>query len=213
MPAGVLGKARLCRTRRRHTAPRRLTHAARRAGARADGPAARGPAGRTPRGSPADRAAPAPPGADGAGRNPTSRPRRQRGCCGAAGGGAAEPSLPEGTRRRAHRSSPLVPPAAVAVRGAGRPVPGQGTGQGRAGPSLSPSGAGRRAPVCPVPAGAMRSCGRTARWAAPLLLLWQCLPTARTYNVDTRHPLLFRGDNGTFFGYSVLLMGHGEERW
>uniref|UniRef100_A0A8C9L6U1 Integrin subunit alpha 4 n=1 Tax=Pavo cristatus TaxID=9049 RepID=A0A8C9L6U1_PAVCR len=51
------------------------------------------------------------------------------------------------------------------------------------------------------------------RWAAPLLLLWQYLPTARTYNVDTRHPLLFRGDNGTFFGYSVLLMGHGEERW
>ncbi|XP_031457207.1 integrin alpha-4 isoform X1 [Phasianus colchicus] len=59
----------------------------------------------------------------------------------------------------------------------------------------------------------MRSCGRAARWAAPLLLLWQCLPTARTYNVDTRHPLLFRGDNGTFFGYSVLLTGHGEERW
>ncbi|OXB75810.1 UNVERIFIED_CONTAM: hypothetical protein H355_009621 [Colinus virginianus] len=63
----------------------------------------------------------------------------------------------------------------------------------------------------------MWSCGRAARWAAPLLLLllllWQCLPTARTYNVDTRHPLLFRGDNGTFFGYSVLLLDHGEERW
>ncbi|NXH14582.1 ITA4 protein, partial [Bucco capensis] len=66
------------------------------------------------------------------------------------------------------------------------------------------------------PAGAMRSCGRTrgaAGWAAPLLLLWQCLPTARPYNLDTQHPLLFRGSNGTFFGYSVLLHSHGEERW
>uniref|UniRef100_A0A8B9MF37 Integrin subunit alpha 4 n=1 Tax=Accipiter nisus TaxID=211598 RepID=A0A8B9MF37_9AVES len=63
---------------------------------------------------------------------------------------------------------------------------------------------------------AMRSCGRArgaAGWAAPLLLLWQCLPTARAYNLDTQHPLLFRGGNGTLFGYSVLLHGHGEERW
>ncbi|NXW93360.1 ITA4 protein, partial [Alopecoenas beccarii] len=66
------------------------------------------------------------------------------------------------------------------------------------------------------PAGAMWSCGRTrgaAGWAAPLLLLWQCLPTARPYNLDTQHPLVFRGDNGTLFGYSVLLHSHGEERW
>ncbi|KAM6332806.1 integrin alpha-4 [Podargus strigoides] len=62
----------------------------------------------------------------------------------------------------------------------------------------------------------MWSCGRTrgaASWAAPLLLLWQCLPTVRPYNLDTQHPLLFRGANGTFFGYSVLLHRHGEERW
>lgn len=62
----------------------------------------------------------------------------------------------------------------------------------------------------------MWSCGRTTgtvRWAAPLLLLWQCLPTARSYNLDTQHPLLFQGDNGTLFGYSVLLHSHGEERW
>ncbi|NXV25873.1 ITA4 protein, partial [Rissa tridactyla] len=66
------------------------------------------------------------------------------------------------------------------------------------------------------PAGAMRSGGKArgaAGWAAPLLLLWQCLPTARPYNLDTQHPLLFRGGNGTLFGYSVLLHGHGEERW
>ncbi|NWV76406.1 ITA4 protein, partial [Dasyornis broadbenti] len=66
------------------------------------------------------------------------------------------------------------------------------------------------------PAGAMRSCGRArgaASWAAPLLLLWQCLPTARPYNLDTQHALLFRGSNGTLFGYSVLLHSHGEERW
>ncbi|NXM24950.1 ITA4 protein, partial [Oxyruncus cristatus] len=65
-------------------------------------------------------------------------------------------------------------------------------------------------------AGAMRSCGRgrgAAGWAAPLLLLWPCLPTARPYNLDTRHALLFRGGNGTLFGYSVLLHRHGEERW
>ncbi|KAM6070691.1 integrin alpha-4 [Chlamydotis macqueenii] len=62
----------------------------------------------------------------------------------------------------------------------------------------------------------MRSCGRAreaAGWAAPLLLLWQCLPTARPYNLDTQHPLLFQGGNGTFFGYSVLLHRHGEESW
>lgn len=62
----------------------------------------------------------------------------------------------------------------------------------------------------------MRSYGRTrgaAGWAAPLLLLWQWLPTARPYNLDTQHPLLFQGGNGTLFGYSVLLHGHGEERW
>ncbi|KAJ7408031.1 hypothetical protein WISP_122700 [Willisornis vidua] len=62
----------------------------------------------------------------------------------------------------------------------------------------------------------MRSCRRArgaAGWAAPLLLLWQCLPTARPYNLDTQHGLLFRGGNGTFFGYSVLLHRHGEEPW
>ncbi|KAM9548133.1 integrin alpha-4 [Guaruba guarouba] len=62
----------------------------------------------------------------------------------------------------------------------------------------------------------MQSCG-TARgaagWAAPLLLLWQCLPTALPYNLDTQHPLLFQGGNGTLFGYSVLLHQHGEEKW
>ncbi|NWZ19516.1 ITA4 protein, partial [Asarcornis scutulata] len=68
------------------------------------------------------------------------------------------------------------------------------------------------------PAGAMRSCGRAAGRAAPLLLpllllLGQRLPTARPYNLDTRHSLLFRGGTGTFFGYSVLLHSHGEERW
>ncbi|XP_061235175.1 integrin alpha-4 isoform X2 [Neopsephotus bourkii] len=62
----------------------------------------------------------------------------------------------------------------------------------------------------------MRSCGtarRAAGCVAPLLLLWQCLPTARPYNLDTQHPLLFQGGNGTLFGYSVLLHEHGEEKW
>ncbi|XP_067155080.1 integrin alpha-4 isoform X2 [Apteryx mantelli] len=53
-----------------------------------------------------------------------------------------------------------------------------------------------------------------ARWAAPLLLLlWHCLPAARPYNLDTQHPLLFQGGNGTLFGYSVLLHRHGEDSW
>ncbi|NXV78229.1 ITA4 protein, partial [Atlantisia rogersi] len=63
---------------------------------------------------------------------------------------------------------------------------------------------------------AMRNSGRASRaagWAVPLWLLWQCLPTARPYNLDIEHPLLFQGGNGTFFGYSVLLHSHGEERW
>lgn len=75
---------------------------------------------------------------------------------------------------------------------------------------------GKPASVRCCSAGAMRSCGRArgaAGWAAPLLLLCQCLPTARPYNLDTQNALLFRGGNGTFFGYSVLLHGHGEERW
>ncbi|XP_064017861.1 integrin alpha-4 isoform X1 [Pogoniulus pusillus] len=62
----------------------------------------------------------------------------------------------------------------------------------------------------------MRSCVRVkgvAGWATPLLLVWQWLPTARPYNLDTQHPLLFQGNNETFFGYSVLLHSHGEERW
>lgn len=158
MPAGISGKALLCRTHRRHTAPRRLTHAARRAGVRTDGPAVRGPASRAPpRGSPPDRAVPAPPGADGAGRNPTSSLRRQWGCCGAAESGAVESSPPESTQHRAHRSSPLVPPAAVAVRGAGRPVRGRvrsRAGRGRLPPRAEREGGRPSARCRPEPCGA-----------------------------------------------------------
>ncbi|NXA48871.1 ITA4 protein, partial [Nothocercus julius] len=46
-----------------------------------------------------------------------------------------------------------------------------------------------------------------------LLLLWHGLPAARPYNLDTQHPLLFQGDNGTLFGYSVLLHRHGGDSW
>ncbi|NWY02071.1 ITA4 protein, partial [Nothoprocta ornata] len=67
---------------------------------------------------------------------------------------------------------------------------------------------------------AMRSArGGSARGAAPLpsplllLLLWHRLPAARPYNLDTQHPLLFQGGNGTLFGYSVLLHRHGGESW
>ncbi|EMP26358.1 Integrin alpha-4 [Chelonia mydas] len=46
-------------------------------------------------------------------------------------------------------------------------------------------------------------------WAALLLLL----RTAHAYNLDTRHPVVFQGLNGTLFGYSVVLYSHGTSRW
>uniref|UniRef100_A0A8D0FV30 Uncharacterized protein n=1 Tax=Strix occidentalis caurina TaxID=311401 RepID=A0A8D0FV30_STROC len=70
------------------------------------------------------------------------------------------------------------------------------TGPSRALPCPGIRGPGGRAPFRCTPMGADG-----------------CLLTARPYNLDTQHPLIFRGGNGTLFGYSVLLHGHGEERW
>lgn len=115
-------------------------------------------------------------------------------------------------------------PVAQAAQSAGYRRPGTGQGWGRSRCLLAEweSGARREAGAGPLSlslrpaAGAMRSCVRAqgvAGWATPLLLVWQWLPTARPYNLDTQHPLLFQGNNETFFGYSVLLHSHGEERW
>lgn len=42
-------------------------------------------------------------------------------------------------------------------------------------------------------------------------LLWVAL--ARCYNVDIGRPVVFRGPNGSFFGYSVLQHYHDSTRW
>ncbi|KAL7991587.1 hypothetical protein Chor_015843 [Crotalus horridus] len=48
---------------------------------------------------------------------------------------------------------------------------------------------------------------------AQLLFLLSCCPTAcRPYNLDTQSPLVFKGLNGTLFGYSVLLHSFGTSR-
>ncbi|XP_025316168.1 integrin alpha-4 isoform X2 [Canis lupus dingo] len=48
-----------------------------------------------------------------------------------------------------------------------------------------------------------------------LLLLLLCLrvPSGRPYNVDTESALLYRGPPNTLFGYSLVLHGHGANRW
>lgn len=146
-----------------------------------------------------------PVGADGAERNPTPAAWAGRGAATAREEAAAWPcDCPV----RGDTPSP----------GCGEGAPGRGrAGRGAALPCpLAERRGGKAASVRCRPAGAMRSCGRArgaAGWAAPLLLLWQWLPTVRPYNLDTQHALLFRGSNGTFFGYSVLLHRHGEERW
>lgn len=145
-----------------------------------------------------------PVGADGAGRNPTPAAREGRGAA-AAREAAASPC-----------DSPVCGDTPSPDRGEGDPGRGR-AGRGPALPSpLAERRGGKPASVRCRSAGAMRSCGRArgaAGWAAPLLLLWLCLPTARPYNLDTQHALLFRGGNGTLFGYSVLLHRHGQERW
>ncbi|ELW63743.1 Integrin alpha-4 [Tupaia chinensis] len=48
---------------------------------------------------------------------------------------------------------------------------------------------------------------------AVMLLLCLGVPTARPYNVDTESALLYQGPPDTLFGYSVVLHGHGANRW
>ncbi|XP_003227172.1 integrin alpha-4 isoform X1 [Anolis carolinensis] len=49
---------------------------------------------------------------------------------------------------------------------------------------------------------------------ARLLLSLSCCSTAaQAYNLDTLSPLVFQGDNGTLFGYSVLLHSVGRSPW
>uniref|UniRef100_A0A8C0H589 Integrin subunit alpha 4 n=1 Tax=Chelonoidis abingdonii TaxID=106734 RepID=A0A8C0H589_CHEAB len=50
-------------------------------------------------------------------------------------------------------------------------------------------------------------------WAALLLLLGRCMRAAHAYNLDTQRPVVFKGLNGTLFGYSVVLHSHGPSRW
>ncbi|XP_077175658.1 integrin alpha-4 isoform X1 [Paroedura picta] len=55
-------------------------------------------------------------------------------------------------------------------------------------------------------------------WAAGaarllLLALAGCLRAAQPYNLDAPSALVFRGPEGTLFGYSALLHSHGPTRW
>lgn len=34
-----------------------------------------------------------------------------------------------------------------------------------------------------------------------------------SYNIDLEHPIVFRGPNSSFFGYSVLEHYHDNTRW
>ncbi|GCB68609.1 hypothetical protein scyTo_0015236 [Scyliorhinus torazame] len=43
-------------------------------------------------------------------------------------------------------------------------------------------------------------------------LIWFGL-MVHSYNIDLDHPVVFRGTNGTFFGYSVLEHFHDNTRW
>lgn len=39
------------------------------------------------------------------------------------------------------------------------------------------------------------------------------ISVAYSYNIDLEHPLVFRGPNSSFFGYSVLEHYHDNTRW
>ncbi|KAF4801479.1 integrin subunit alpha 9 [Turdus rufiventris] len=52
-----------------------------------------------------------------------------------------------------------------------------------------------------------RRCGARLLWT----LLW--VAVVRSYNVDVGRPVVFRGPNGSFFGYSVLQHYHDSTRW
>lgn len=39
------------------------------------------------------------------------------------------------------------------------------------------------------------------------------ISAAYSYNIDLEHPLVFRGPNSSFFGYSVLEHYHDNTRW
>ncbi|CAK7308136.1 Integrin alpha-4 [Vulpes lagopus] len=63
--------------------------------------------------------------------------------------------------------------------------------------------------------GARRGPGPRGGAVRELLLLLLCLrvPSGRPYNVDTESALLYRGPPNTLFGYSLVLHGHGANRW
>ncbi|KAL2082997.1 hypothetical protein ACEWY4_020770 [Coilia grayii] len=46
-----------------------------------------------------------------------------------------------------------------------------------------------------------------------ILYVYLTVSVAYSYNIDLQHPILFRGTNGTFFGYSVLEHFHDNTRW
>ncbi|XP_067405189.1 integrin alpha-4 [Emydura macquarii macquarii] len=64
-----------------------------------------------------------------------------------------------------------------------------------------------------TPSGGLASGGAAVGAALLLLLLGRSPRAAHAYNLDTQHPVVFQGLNGTLFGYSVLLHGRGQSSW
>ncbi|XP_029461777.1 integrin alpha-4 [Rhinatrema bivittatum] len=46
-----------------------------------------------------------------------------------------------------------------------------------------------------------------------VILLYGLIRNTEAYNIDVGSPLIFKGFNGSLFGYSVLLHSHGDHRW
>uniref|UniRef100_A0A4W3IAV0 Integrin, alpha 9 n=1 Tax=Callorhinchus milii TaxID=7868 RepID=A0A4W3IAV0_CALMI len=55
-----------------------------------------------------------------------------------------------------------------------------------------------------------RQCGTQPLLVCVALI---CFGSVCPYNIDLDHPVVFRGTNGTFFGYSVLQHFHDNTRW
>lgn len=46
-----------------------------------------------------------------------------------------------------------------------------------------------------------------------ILYVYLSVSMAYSYNIDLEHPVVFRGPDASFFGYSVLEHFHDNTRW
>ncbi|TNN61775.1 Integrin alpha-9 [Liparis tanakae] len=59
----------------------------------------------------------------------------------------------------------------------------------------------------------MASLWRHTRGVQHVLCAYLSISVVYSYNIDLEHPLVFRGPNSSFFGYSVLEHYHDNTRW